>query len=258
MKKLIIANWKMNPQTLDEAIGLVKSLEHQMIAGLEHTEVVVCPPFVYLPAVSEHVHELKLGAQNVSWLDEGPLTGEISDDQLKQYNVQYVILGHSERRLNLGETDSVVNAKVIEALKNKITPILCLGGEAGAREDEMKPLVTKQFVNCTKGLDEKDLVKVVYVYEPIWAISTMKNAEHATGEHANELISHIYNLLEHRIGKSTSKVLVLYGGSVNKDDVHEYAKYPQICGALVGAASLDADNFLQVVKEFNRESIHHV
>ncbi|MEJ0021320.1 MAG: triose-phosphate isomerase [Candidatus Doudnabacteria bacterium] len=175
-----------------------------------------------------------------------------------QWNVKYVILGHSERRLSLGETDSVVNAKIIAALKHKITPIVCLGGEEGAVKTEMKNLVTRQFAEVTKDLDKKQLEKIVYVYEPIWAISTMKRSEPATGEHASELIEHIFQLLEHRIGKAARNLRVLYGGTVNKNNVQEYAKYPIIDGALVGAASLDTENFWQVIKEFNREAIHRI
>lgn len=257
MKKLIVANWKMNPQAAPDAKRLVALIEHRMHAVSANTEVVVCPPFVYLPALMHYTKGVELGAQNMSWADAGALTGEISAGMLKQWGVGYVILGHSERRLYLGETDSVVNAKITEALKNKIIPIVCLGGETGAIKAEMKNLVTKQFIKVTKDLDKKQLSKIVYVYEPVWAISTMKKSEPATGEHAFELIEHIYGLLEHRIGKAEARnIRVLYGGTVNKNNVHEYAKYPQIDGALVGAASLDADNFWQVVSEFNREAIH--
>src|SRR5256885_669908 len=128
MKKLIIANWKMNPQSVEEARRLVSSLEHRMATVSDKTEVVICPPFVYLPAFAHYFHHLKLGSQNVSWVEHGALTGEISPAQIKQFNVQYVILGHSERRLYLGETDSMVNAKIATSLKNKIIPVVCLGG----------------------------------------------------------------------------------------------------------------------------------
>ncbi len=259
MRKLIVANWKMNPQTVAEALALISGWEHKLKAEPLGSDIVVCPPAIFLPAVSEHLKGIKLGAQNMSWTDKGSLTGEISDTQLKEFGVGYVILGHSERRLSLGETDSIVNAKLIEALKHGITPILCLGGEEGAIENEMKTLVTKQFIRCTKDVTEHDLGKIVYAYEPIWAISTMKNSRPATGEHARDLIEHVYKLLEHRMtGKAARAAIVLYGGTVNKDNVHEYAKYPEICGALVGAASLDAENFWQVVSEFERESVHHL
>jgi triosephosphate isomerase (TIM) len=258
MKKLIIANWKMNPQTIDEARRLVSSFEYRMHAVSGHTEVIVCAPFVYLAPLTHYVHQIKLGAQNMSYVEHGAMTGEISAGQLRQWNVSYVILGHSERRLFMGETDSVVNAKIETALKHKITPIVCLGGEEGAEKDEMKSLVTRQFNKVTKGLDKKELEKIIYVYEPVWAISTMKKSQPATSEHALEMTNHIYALLEKKIGKLAHSVRVLYGGTVNRDNVTDYAKHPQIDGALVGAASLDSDNFWHIVSEFNRESIHRV
>lgn len=257
MNRLVVANWKMNPQTFDEARKLVGSWEHGLRSLNGKIQVVVAAPFVFLPQLLGYLKNVKLGAQNVSWADAGALTGEISAKQLREYNVGYVILGHSERRLFLGETDSMVNAKLTTALKNKLTPILCLGGEAGAIKDETKTLVTKQFIKCTKGISSIQLNKIVYVYEPVWAISSMKKSQPATGLHARDLIEHIYQLLEHRMSvKAARKIRVLYGGTVNKNNVAEYAKYPEICGALVGAASLNADNFLEIIKEFNRESIH--
>jgi len=259
MKKLIVANWKMNPQSLEEARVIASSLEHRMRTMDAKTEVVICPPFVYLPAFTHYLHSLKLGAQNVSWVEHGALTGEISPAMIQQFNVDYVILGHSERRLFLGETDSVVNAKVITALKYKITPIVCLGGEEGATEENMKTIVTKQFGATTKNLEKKHLEKIVYVYEPVYAISTMRKSHPETGEHASEMVQHIYDLLEKKIGKASARnIRVLYGGSVNKDNVTEYAKYPIIDGALVGAAGLDPENFWHIIQEFNRESIHHI
>ena len=256
--KIVIANWKMNPQTLDEARVLVSSWQHRARSLSDRTTVAVAAPFVFLPALSHYLKEVKLGAQNLSWAEQGALTGEISADQLKEWKVEYVILGHSERRLYLGETDSVVNAKLIAALKNKLTPVLCLGGETGAIKNEMQTLVTKQFIACTHNLDESDLAKIIYVYEPVWAISTMKNSQAATGEHAAEMVDHIYKLLEHRIGKKSQHIKVIYGGTVNQDNVGEYAQHPQIGGALVGAASLDVDNFWRVVEEFDRESVHRL
>jgi triosephosphate isomerase len=257
MKKLIIANWKMNPETIEQARVLVSSLEHRMHQVLSKVDVVICPPYTFMAPLSHYAHMTQIGAQNVHWALNGAFTGEISTTMLKNWKVQHVILGHSERRLYMGETDSMVNAKIIAVLNAKLTPIVCLGGEEGAIKDEMKTLVTKQFVRITKGLDKKHLEKIIFVYEPIWAISTMKNSQPATGDHALELINHIRSLLGKRITKERAANLrVLYGGTVNKDNVQEFAKYPEIDGALVGAASLDAQNFWEVINEFVRESIH--
>lgn len=257
MKKLVVANWKMNPQTSEEARKLISAWEHDLRGMDDTVEVVVAAPFVFLPRLSSLVKKVQLAAQNTSWQDKGALTGEISAKQLSEFGVSHVLLGHSERRLYLGETDSMVNAKLIAALKNKLTPILCLGGEEHAIKTEMKTLVTKQFIKCTKDLSKQQLAKIIYVYEPVWGISTMSKSEPATGEHAAELVVHIQGLLEHRLGrKHAGHIKVLYGGTVNKTNIQDYAKYPQISGALVGAASLEADNFTEVIKEFNRESIH--
>jgi triosephosphate isomerase len=256
MKKLIVANWKMNPKTLPEARKLVSGLEHRMHTVSEHTQVAVCAPFVFLAPLSHHLHNVKLGAQNLSWATEGALTGEISALQLKHYKVEYVILGHSERRLYLGETDSMVREKIKTSLEQKITPIVCLGGEEHARENEMKSVVSRQFTGVTKDLSREQLENIIYVYEPVWSISTMENSKPASGEHALELIEHIYKLLEDRIGVVAKNIRVLYGGTVNKHNVAQYARYPLIDGALVGSASLDPENFWKIIKEFNRESIH--
>ncbi len=214
MKKLIIANWKNNPETLEEAKSLAKACDHEA--------VVICPPLVFLPFLSPLPLYAHLGTQDI----------DIPVSELKTLAVQYIILGHSQRRLNLGETDSMVNAKVSDAIKNDLTPILCLGAN-----------VDEQFANCTKGLDKQDLQKIVYVYEPLGAISTVKDSKPVVPEVANRVIEHIHELA----GPNST---VLYGGTVNKDNAADYAKYQSINGALVGAASLDPENFLQVVKIF--------
>lgn len=247
----------MNPRTIEMARKICASLEHRMSAVSAYTEVAVAAPFVFIPALSHYSNLLHLAAQNVSWAEAGALTGEISGTQLKAWGIEYVILGHSERRMYLGETDSMVNEKVKACLHYRLTPVVCLGGEVGAKMADMQKLVTLQFNGATKGLDKSDLHRIVYVYEPVWAISTTKNARPATGEHASELILHIQNLLAKKVSKEMAhNCHILYGGSVNKNNVHEFSKYPIIDGALVGAASLDPDNFFEVIKEFNREAIH--
>jgi triosephosphate isomerase len=257
MKKLIIANWKMNPETMDQARSLILGTEHRMHLVQQTVEVGICPPFIFLPAFSHHVHFIKLGAQNISWADSGAYTGEISALQLRQWEIGYVILGHSERRLYFGENDKDVNKKIPLALKHKMHPIVCLGGEEGAKEKDMKKLVNKQFNAAVKGLEKEEIGKIIFAYEPFWAISTMKNSKPATGEHAVELIEHIRTLLKKKVGKGhADHMKILYGGTVNKANVHEFAKYPEINGALVGGASLDRDGFWEIIKEFSRESIH--
>ncbi len=257
MKKLIIGNWKMNPEGIEQARPLVLALEHRMHMVYQKADVVVCPPVIYLPPFTHYMHMLKVGAQNVAAAEAGAFTGEISAAMLSKWHVAYVILGHSERRLYFNETDADVNAKIQIALKHKIHPVVCLGGEKGAKKADMKKLVSKQFAAVTRGLDKDQIHKIIFAYEPIWAISTMKNSKPATGEHAEELIQHIQTILGKKIGIERAKMMrILYGGTVNKTNVHEFASKAIIDGALVGGASLDADNFFEIVREFARESVH--
>jgi len=257
MKKLLVGNWKMNPETIDEARQLVLSFEHRMHLVQRKAEVVICPPALYLAPLAHHTHLVQIGAQNMSWAESGAYTGEISAKQLSQWEVRYVILGHSERRIYFGETDADVNRKLLLALKYHMIPVVCLGGEDGAKKADMKRLVTKQFNAVTKGLDKADFHQAIFAYEPIWAISTMKNSKPATGEHAAELVDHIRALLAKKIGKDRAETCrVIYGGTVNPANVHEFARYPTISGALVGGASLASQAFWKLVEEFTRESIH--
>lgn len=252
-RRLIIANWKMNPLSIDEARRLAMSIEHRMHQFHNKADVAVCPPFLFLPALSQYLHFIKLGAQNCSWEETGPFTGEVSPGQLSQYRVEYVILGHSERRLNFGESDGAVMLKLFEAMKRKLTPVLCLGGEKNAKKEGMKRLVSKQFKDCLAGIDKKDWHKIVFVYEPVWAISTMSKGEPATGEHAVELISYIRSLIAKGVGKhAAATIKILYGGSVNRTNAAQFAHFEEIDGALVGAAGLEAENFTEVIREFAR------
>lgn len=257
MKKLVVGNWKMNPETVDEARQLVLSFEHRMHLVQQSVDVVVCPPAVYLAPLAHYSHLVGIGAQDVSWADCGAYTGQVSAGQLAQWDVAHVILGHSERRMYCRETDQDVNAKLLQALRHRMHPVVCLGGEPGARKSDMRRLVTRQFNAVTKGLDKPDYHRVIFAYEPIWAISTMRNSKPATGDHAAELVDHIRGLLARKIGKERAKLsVVLYGGTVNAENVHEFARYPTISGALVGGASLGSQSFWRIVEEFSRESIH--
>src|SRR3989344_6957635 len=143
MKKLVIGNWKMNPVSLDQGRRIFMSVEHRMHL-IKNTEAVICPPFLFLPPLSHCSHYTRLGAQNMSWEAEGAFTGEVSPIHLNNLRVSYAILGHSERRLFFGETDSMVALKLYAALKHKIIPIVCLGGAKNAQKDNMQKIVTKQ------------------------------------------------------------------------------------------------------------------
>ena len=242
---MIAGNWKMNT-TVSEAVKLVR----EMLPGLEsidNVDRVICPPFVSLSAVKELLKgsPVKLGAQNMYFEEKGAYTGEVSPLMLAEL-CQYVIIGHSERRQYFGETGEIVNKKVLAAFKVGLEPILCIGekleeNEAGRTE----AVVTGQLGSSLGGIE--DLSRLVIAYEPVWAIGTGRAA---TGEQANEIIGLIRHHISRQYDQSIARDLrILYGGSVTADNTTEFMRQPEIDGALVGGASLKADQFLSIVKQ---------
>ncbi len=242
---LIAGNWKMNT-TVSEAI----ELGNEMRLGLDEidgVDKVICPPFISLAAVYGLIKgsSIKLGAQNMYFEDKGAFTGEISPIMLAEL-CQFVIIGHSERRQYFGESGEIINKKVRAALKVGLKPILCIGEklddyEAGRAEK----VVTKQLESALAGVG--DISGLVIAYEPVWAIGTGRAA---TGEGANEIIGLIRRNMAKLHTKETAQSLrILYGGSVTGVNSAEFIKQPEIDGALVGGASLDADQFLSIVKQ---------
>jgi len=245
MRKPIIAgNWKMN-KTRAEAIELVEALK-PLVKDAE-CDVVVCVPFTDIYAVAEAVKgtNIHLGAQNVHFAEKGAYTGEISADMLLEAGVEYVIIGHSERRQYFGETDETVNKRTLTALAKGLTPIVCVGETLEERETGKTEEVLKgQIVNGLK--DVEDIKQVVIAYEPIWAIGTGKTA---TSEQANETIAFIRKTVaETFCPKCAEKVRIQYGGSMNAKNAHELMSMPEIDGGLIGGASLKAEDFSIVVK----------
>jgi len=242
---LIAGNWKMNT-TVSEAVALVRAMRDGLgeIGGVEK---VLCPPFVSLAAVAEIVKgsSVKLGAQNLFYEERGAYTGEISPPMLAEL-CEFVIIGHSERRNYFNENGEIVNNKVIAALKAGLKPILCIGekleeNEAGKTEE----VITGQMESSLAGIAELD--GLVIAYEPVWAIGTGRAA---TGKQSNETISvirrNIFRLYEAKIAQD---MRILYGGSVTAANATEFMQQPEIDGALVGGASLKADEFLDIVKQ---------
>lgn len=226
MSKLIIANWKLNPMTAVEAVSLANRIDK-----VTKHEVVLCPPMAFLNLVKYNT----LGAQNCSPEVKGPYTGQVSPAQLASIGVEYCIVGHSERRSLLGETDALINQKIKALLQYKITPILCVGYGTTVEQDELEVIdVLRQQVR--DGLDEVDPSKVVVAYEPIWAIGTKKAA---SPEHAEQIA--IYLKTKHGVKK------VLYGGSVNSTNAAGFFAQHNIDGALVGGASLLPDDFNKII-----------
>jgi len=242
---LIAGNWKMNT-TVSEAVGLVK----EMLPGLDrvkNVEKVVCPPYVSLSAVREVINgtTIKLGAQNLHFMEKGAYTGEVSPVMLAGL-CEYVIIGHSERRQYFDETDEIVNKKIKAALKAGLEPILCIGerleeNEAGKTEE----VVTGKLKSALSGTVYP--VGFVIAYEPVWAIGTGKAA---TGKQANDTIGLIRrNIAELYGGEAAGDVRILYGGSVTAANAAEFMEQPEIDGALVGGASLKPDEFLSIVRQ---------
>ncbi len=242
---MIAGNWKMNT-TLSEAIQLVNEMR-QGLDQIDNVDKVICPPFISLAAVRELIKgsSIKLGAQNIYFEEKGAYTGEISPLMLADL-CEFVIIGHSERRLYFNETGEITNKKIQAALKVKLNPILCVGekleeNEAGRTEE----IVTGQLKASLSGLDYPN--GLIIAYEPIWAIGTGKAA---TGEQANETIALIRHSIVELYGERAGQdVRILYGGSVTAANATEFVNQPEIDGALVGGASLKANQFLGIVKQ---------
>jgi len=244
MKKLIIANWKMNPRTVEEAVTLAKESD---VAGL-----VVAPPFVFLAAVAAVLTKSSLGAQDLSAEEQGAHTGEVSGQELAALGVKYVIVGHSERR-RLGETDDLIAKKVAAAFRSGLTPILCVGETAEERKSGRMELVVKQQV--TKGLSEIEKatysmrqenkissMSLAIAYEPVWAIGTgtpdtPENMMKMTKFIKDTLVASTHSFVTH----------IIYGGSVTAENAARYLMHEEIGGALVGGASLKTDEIKKIV-----------
>ena len=242
---MIAGNWKMNT-TVSEAIKLVNEM-HPRLDKITNVDKVICPPFISLAAVKELIKgsSIKLGAQNLHFEERGAYTGEISPLMLAEL-CEFVIIGHSERRQYFNEIGGIVNKKIRAALRAGLKPILCIGerleeNEAGRTEE----VVTEQLRSSLTGINCPS--SLLIAYEPVWAIGTGKAA---TGKQANETIGFI----RHNIAKLYSKefaqdVLILYGGSVTAENTAEFMNQPEIDGALVGGASLKANEFLSIVRQ---------
>ncbi|MDF2522095.1 MAG: triosephosphate isomerase [Clostridia bacterium] len=241
---LIAGNWKMN-KTPKEALELVNALKP--LVQNAAAEVVVCPTFVALSDVLKAAEgsNIKVGAQNMYHQDSGAYTGEISPVFLKAMNVEFVILGHSERRQYFLESNEEINKKVASALKHGLKPILCVGETLEEREKGITfDVIGEQVKKCLADLQQYNLEDVVVAYEPVWAIGTGRTA---TKEDANEVIGFIRQQLKEVLGEKLSvNTRILYGGSVKSSNIRELMEMPEIDGALVGGASLDAAEFAKI------------
>ena len=243
---LIAGNWKMYKTTAE-----AKAFAEEFSKLYKDTDVraAICAPFTQLVALKEAFAEtnVKLGAQNVHFEDEGAFTGEISVEMLKEIGVDYCIIGHSERREYFAETDKTVNLKLKKLFSSsEIIPILCVGENLSEREaGNAFDVVEEQLKADLEGIDKADVSKLVIAYEPIWAIGTGKTA---TPEQAGEMCAHIRNIVEKLYDEDTcDSVIIQYGGSVKPENASEIMNMDEIDGALVGGASLDASKFIKIV-----------
>lgn len=242
-KKYIIANWKMNPETLGQAKKLLNGIiDHT--TQKENIELVICPPHVFLCLASE-IKGVIFGSQNIFWEDKGAYTGEVSAPMVKDAGARYVIIGHSERRRHLGETDASVSLKIQACLKNKLQPVVCIGENERNQEEEVK----KRFHAALLGIKKDDLKKIVLVYEPVWAISGNSGGAAASFDDALSGLLFIRKLLVKMFDtRAANTVRILYGGSVDSGNASVFTRKVGFDGVLVGNASLNKNEFVKLVK----------
>jgi triosephosphate isomerase len=242
MKKIIIANWKSNPRNIDEAKKLAKATDF--------IDAVICPPFPFLETVGNVIKKSSLGAQDVFWGDIGAYTGEVSWRHLKNLGVKYVIIGHSERRRYLKESDELISRKVEAALKAGLKVVLCVGEGLNIHNegaDPVKIFVKDQLEKNLPVNFDSDIAgsRLTVAYEPVWAISTEAGGKPDTPENAVEMIKFIKGILNSDFNVANPKVI--YGGSVNAKNAAEFLRNKEIDGALVGGASLKPKEFKLIV-----------
>ncbi len=244
---LIAGNWKMH-LSVSEAVDLAVQVA-AVAEKCSDRDVMIAPPFTALDAVGKAVDEssLLLAGQNVGWENQGAFTGEISPNMLKDVRCTSAIIGHSERRQIFGETDHMINKRIVGALDNDITPVFCIGETIEERENDLTfTVLEKQFNEGLKDCSAEMIESLVLAYEPVWAIGTGKTA---TKEQAQEVHAFLRQLLDTKYEKSVAqKARILYGGSVKPDNVDELMAQPDIDGALVGGAALKFESFSRIIK----------
>ena len=248
-RPIFAANWKMNKgpsETEDFAKAILPSVQHTTFP----CDIVIAPPFVSIAKAAEmfgNVTSVALAAQNCSQFDSGAYTGEVSPMMLKEFFVHYVILGHSERRSIYGEDDEFINAKVLKALEVKLRPIFCIGETLEEREGgKLEEVLRRQVTVGLKGVTEEQLGTMVIAYEPVWAIGTGVTA---TADQAQEAHAFVRSLIAEQFGaEAGAKIRIQYGGSVKPGNARELMACPDIDGALIGGAALEAASFLEIIE----------
>lgn len=244
-KNIIIANWKMY-KTREEALDFIYSVS-QAVPSKDLVESVVCAPAIMLrDLVKRQGDNVRIGAENMYYEEEGAFTGEISPKMLTSTNVEFVILGHSERRMIFKEDDALINKKVLSALEHGLKPILCCGETLDEMESgKVEEVLTKQLTEGLKSVKKEDLAKIVIGYEPVWAIGTGKSA---TAEIAQSRCKYCREVIAGLYGMEAEKIRIVYGGSVKPENIADFLKQPDVDGGLIGSASLNPQKYLDMVK----------
>ena len=245
-KRVIAGNWKMH-KTRDEAISFIYEVSSQ-VPNLKSVDTVICAPAIFLrDLVKREGEQLRIGAQNMFYEDQGAYTGEISASMLTSYGVEYVVIGHSERRELFFETDDVINKKTRQAISNGLTPIVCCGESLETRQaNTTDDFVSKQIIAAYEGISKEDALKTIVAYEPIWAIGTGLTA---SSEQANDTIKMIRSTLASLYDQdAANQIRILYGGSVKPANIDELLSMSDIDGALIGGASLDSKSFMTLAQ----------
>lgn len=251
-KQIVAGNWKMN-KTFEEAEELIDNLMTKLEETQldSNTQMIICPPFPYLEMAVEYSDDsyFLAGAQNVSDRDNGAFTGEVSAEMLQSLDLQYCIVGHSERRAYYGETDAIVAAKVNQLLKYDIHPIVCCGEVLEEREANRQfEVVEKQITDGLFHLSSEEMGNVIIAYEPVWAIGTGKTA---TPAQAQEMHAFIRSIIAKKYGQAVAdEISILYGGSCKPSNAREIFANPDVDGGLIGGAALKADDFMAIATSF--------
>lgn len=248
MKKIIVANWKMNPTKGSDARNMFSAI-NKIASTLQNVETVICPPLIYLESLGEMVTDRScvLGAQDAFWEHQGAYTGQVSPDMIFNAKARYVIVGHSERRA-IGETDEIINKKIKSILQFPLIPIVCVG-ELSRDDDQYPMFIKQQIYDACYGLSHDDIARIIIAYEPVWAIGShaRRNCE---PEECNEIIHMIRQVLADLLDSAdrARMIPVIYGGSVSEQNANDYIVQGGADGLLIGRASLDPSLFINIIK----------
>ncbi|MDF1498565.1 MAG: triose-phosphate isomerase [Patescibacteria group bacterium] len=246
-QKIIVANWKMNPVSFDEVNNLV-SIIRKNIKKTENVKVVICSPSIFISKINNN-KSFDLGIQNVFWEDQGAYTGEISAKMAKNMDIEYAIVGHSERRLYMKETDEMINQKIQSVLNSNLKPILCVGETADEKNQDLaSDVIISQIEKALMGVNKSKIPNILIAYEPVWAIGTGEipsiNEIMSTVLLVRKIITNLYDRA------TAERVFVLYGGSVNGQNAFDIVDKTGMNGLLIGSASLNGSEFVRIVNLF--------